>query len=238
LFFSAGDRGVGIRILFTFLVLIGTLYKPISFKVFIICTVVGALLISLIGLGRSVDSNEGIITAGVNKVNFESGYDVTIELGNSAQTLYVSLANVPFYYDYFYGKLWLGHVLSVGPFFQNIYISLSDDKKYELTSADFVTYLLFGEDSINGAGTSLVAEFYLNFGQFGVIAGFLFLGMFFRKVEDKLIERKVLFWVVLAALLASYAFYMGRGGLTLRPFIWGIGFAWLFLVQRRWKIKT
>lgn len=224
LFLSIGDRGAGMLITFTFLVLFGALVRPISLKEFSLIIVAGAIVLTLIGLGRSVDTNENILVAGANKVDFQSNYDVTMELANSARTLYSGLSNIPENHDYFWGKLWLGKFLAVIPLSQNIYLQLSDDKFYELGSAGYITYLRYGEKPPSGEGTSLIADIYLNFGLVGVIFFMFILGLFFKKLQNELNIQKNFYWIVIAAIFASGTFYMGRGDLFgwLRPMVWGL----------------
>jgi oligosaccharide repeat unit polymerase len=235
LFLSIGDRGAGMQVTFTFLVLFGALVRPVSLKEFSFIIVVGAIILTLIGLGRSSTSGENILISGANKAEFQSGYDVTMELAKSARTLYSALSDVPEHHDYFWGKLWLGKFLAVIPLSQNVYLQLTDDKPYELGSGGYITYLRYGVKPPSGEGTSLIADIYLNFGLIGVIFFMFLLGLFFKKVQNELNQQKNYYWIITAALLASGAFYMGRGGLfdLLRPILWGFILATLFVKKKK-----
>lgn len=230
IFLSTGDRGASIQISMTFLVLFGALVRPISLKEFFIIIFIGAIIMTLIGLGRSSSSNENILLAGADKAKFSSNYDVTIELADSARTLYSALNNVPNHHDYFYGELWIAKFLAVVPMSQNIYMQLSNTKEYELGSAGYITYLRFGTHPRSGEGTSLIGDIYLNFGVLGDLLFMFLLGLFMKKLQNKLNTQENLYWIVAAGIFASLTFYMSRSNLfvTLRPVLWGIILVYLF----------
>jgi oligosaccharide repeat unit polymerase len=236
LFFSIGDRGASIQVIFAFLVLFGCLIRPITFIELIAMTVIGSLLLTIIGLGRSAKDGGNILSSGLDNFQMTSGYDITLELADSVRTLYNALSAVPQYHDYFYGKLWLDKVLSIVPFAQNIYLQLSEDVAHEMGSSAYITYLKFGLYPPSGEGTSLVADIFLNFGLIGVLVCLFLLGMFFKKLENELKLQQSYYWMVIAALLASMAFYLGRGSLfdPLRMIVWGLGLS-AFFVKRRKK---
>lgn len=235
LFLSIGDRGVGMQVAFTFLVIFGSIVKAISLKKFSAIIIVGAIFMTLVGLGRSDDTGENILIAGANKFEFSSSYDITMELANSVRTLYTALDNVPEDHNYFYGKLWLGRLLSVVPFAQSVYLQLSGSNEYELGSAGYITYLKFGTNPPTGEGTTLIADIYLNFGLIGVIFFMFLLGVFFKKLQNELNTQQSFYWIVFAGIFASITFYMGRGSLfdSLRPILWAAVLAILFVRTRK-----
>ena len=55
---AIGDRGGAIFLTFAFLVLFGQFVRPIKFKEFILIAICGAIILTLIGLGRSSDSGD------------------------------------------------------------------------------------------------------------------------------------------------------------------------------------
>ena len=239
LFLSIGDRGTGMQIAFTFLIIFGSSIQPIKFKQFSMIIVIGAVILTLIGLGRSVKSDENILLAGASKVKFESNYDVTMELANSVRTLYLSLEKVPEYHNYFFGKLWIGEALSIIPLSQNIYLQLSDYPVYELGSARYITYLRFGIKPPSGEGTSLIADIYLNFSLIGVIIFMFFLGVFMKKLQNELNKQENFYWIITAGIFASMTLYMGRGDLfgNIRPIVWGLILT-IILVKYKKKVYS
>lgn len=235
LFLSIGDRGSAIQVIFAFLILFGSLIRSITFIELIIMCVIGAILLTLIGLGRSALDSQNILSSGIDNFEMTSGYDITLELANSIRTLYSTLSAVPQYHDYFYGKLWLDKTLSIIPFAQNIYLQLSEDVAYEMGSSAYITYLKFGLNPPSGEGTSLVADIFINFGLVGVLFCLFLLGMFFKKVENELKLQQNYYWMIIAALLGSMAFYLGRGSLfePFRFIVWGLGLSYFFVKRRR-----
>jgi oligosaccharide repeat unit polymerase len=233
-FMSVGNRSAAIFVVSTFLVMLGSLVRPIVLKECIVIIITGAIVLTLIGLGRSVESNENILIAGSNKVEFSSNYDATMELANSARTLYYALYDVPEHHDYFLGQLWIGKMLTIIPFAQSLYLKFTDAKRYELGSASYITYLRFGLNPPMGEGTCLIADIYLNFGLIGVMFLMLLLGLFFKKIQNELRLQRSFYWLLTAALLASITFFMARGSLFdgLRAIVWGLLFA-LLLVKRK-----
>ncbi|WAK01563.1 O-antigen polysaccharide polymerase Wzy [Methylobacter sp. YRD-M1] len=238
LFLSIGDRGAAIQVVFAFLILFGSLIRSITFIELIIMSILGALALTLVGLGRSAMDGQNILSSGLDNFEMSSGYDITLELANSIRTLYATLAAVPEYHDYFYGKLWLDKILSIIPFAQNIYLQLSEDVPYEINSAAYITYLKYGLNPPSGEGTSLVADIFINFSLFGVLFCLFLLGMFFKKVENELKIQRNYYWMIIAALLGSMAFYLGRGSLfePFRYIVWGLGLSYFFVKRRRMSV--
>lgn len=235
LYLFVGDRGGALQPMLATLILYGTLIKPITKKQFFIIIISGALLMTMIGLGRSDKSNENILLAGASKIQMNSNYDVTLELANSARTLYKSLSNVPEYHDYFYGKLWISHLLANIPLAQSMYLNISDDKFYELDSAEYITFITRGKYSTWGEGSSLIADIYLNFGTFGVVIFMLLFGILFKKITNEFTLQSNIYWITAGAILAAYAFYLGRGGLLypLRPMFWSLLLVLFFIKKTR-----
>jgi oligosaccharide repeat unit polymerase len=234
-FLAVGDRGAAIFVVSTFLVMFGSLVRPIVLKECIVITIVGAIVLTLIGLGRTVETDENILVAGAEMAEFSSNYDITLELSNSARTLYYVLYDVPEHHNYFLGELWIGKMLTVIPFAQSQYLKFTDAKNYELGSAAYITYLRFGLYPPMGEGTTLIADIYLNFGLIGVMFFMLLLGLIYKKGQNELGRQRSFYWIIFAALLASGAFYLGRGGLFdgLRTIVWGLFLAVVFVKQKK-----
>jgi oligosaccharide repeat unit polymerase len=231
---SAGDRGTGLSIMMTFLIIFGCFVKEINLKQFIVIATIGAFILTLIGIGRTSDSG-GVLSSGIGSVSFASNYDVTLDLANSSRTLYMALSNVPSEHDYFFGKLWLGDLLASTPFAQGIYLEFSNDKSYEINSSAYITFITFGPNSTTGEGSTLIADIYLNFGVIGVIVSMFLLGLFLRKLQNELYLQQNFYWVITAGIMASYVFYMSRGGLLegIRPILWGLILTIFFIKSKR-----
>jgi len=238
LYLSVGDRGGGLALLMAFCVLFGSFVRPIKLKELLVLILFGALLMKVIGIGRHSNFDENILSAGLNKIEISSGYDITLELANSCRTLYLALSHVPEEHDFFYGKLMLGNSLAAIPFAQQTYLKMTGDAAYELGSPGYLTYLVYGPYPPTGVGSTIIADIYLNFGFIGVILLMLILGMFFKKIANELQMKRSRFWIFIATLLASDAFYMGRASLllTFRPLIWAL-ILFFLLDRKKWKKK-
>ncbi len=232
-FTLAGDRGAGLQVGMTFLIIFGSIIKPIKLKSFIIIVIFGALISTLIGLSRS--SGSGVLSSSVSNLNFSSNYDATLVLANSARTLHIALANVPTEHDYFMGGLWSGNLLAVIPMAQSTYLKFTESEDYELASSGYITFLVFGSNPPSGEGTSLIADIYLNFGAIGTIFFMYLLGRFIKKLQNELNLRKNFYWIITAGIMASTVFYMGRGGIfeAVRPILWGLLLAVIFIKTRK-----
>lgn len=224
LFSLIGDRGAALQIGMTFLILFGSLVRAINIREFCVIVVFGAIIMTLIGLGRSSLDSENIFVSGARRVELRSVYDPTLELAGSARTLYAALESVPERHEYFLGKLWLGNLIGVVPLLQAFYLELTGDEAYELGSSQYITYLRYGSRPPSGEGTSLIADIFLNFGLVGVVLFMFTLGLFIKKLQNELNTQKSYYWIVSAGIFSSVVFYMGRGGLFdgVRPVLWGL----------------
>lgn len=230
LFLFIGDRDGPISLILTTGILIGSMIHPFKLRTLLITIFVGGFFMSIISLGRSRDSGIGIFSAGLENFTFTSGYDITLELATSVRTLYAAVSEVPQKHDFFYGKLWTSNLLSPFPFAQSVYLDLTNDVSYELGSAGYITYLSYGPDPSMGAGTSLIADIYLNFGVVGIIFFMFLLGLTFKKANNSLKSADTMKWILVAAILASFSIYFGRGSLLLvaRPIIWSFFLLYIF----------
>ena len=223
-FLYVGDRGGAIQVVFIFLTVFSSIVRPIVFKEFLLIVVSGAIILTFIGMGRGEDGDKNILEAGAEKTELNNGYDLTMELANSARTLYMSLGNIPKRRDYFYGKLWLSKALAIVPFSNSIYLKISKDKRYYISSSSYITYLRFGEYNKSGEGTSLVADIYLNFSLLGVLFFMFLLGIVIRRFQYELELNRNFYWIISAAIFSGFVFYISRDSLfsSVRAIIWGI----------------
>lgn len=236
LFLSVGDRSEPIGLVIVGLVFVGTYVRPVRLREFLLLFIVGALVMTLISLGRSESTGIGLLTEGFSKFEFTSGYDVTLELANSVRTLYMSLSNVPSNTGFFYGQLWLGDILSPLPFAQSLLLSVSNIKAHELGSAGYITYLTFGSNPQSGEGTSLIGDIYLNFGSLGVVFFMFLFGMLLKKITNASFQCLDMKWVIGFGVMASLCFYISRSGLFVptRSMVWALAF-FVFFVTRMKK---
>lgn len=223
-----GDRGPVILSTFLYfgLYLVRVLNnknKLILFSGFFVLTI----LFSVLGSARSRASKDSFLNR-VESSDYKNRYSDNFNLGLSMlglSTLELSLSircpnhvisNVPKNFDYQYGAYQLRQIIATVPFLTGInkkYISKYDDKFDG--SANFVTYLIQGENATSGDGTSPVADLYLDFGVYGVCIGFLLFGIFIKKADDVLLFGKSssLFFYIATMIFLSGCIYIARGTL-------------------------
>ncbi|MCO5279271.1 MAG: oligosaccharide repeat unit polymerase [Saprospiraceae bacterium] len=243
IFLMIGDRGGPIALISTIIILMGELIKPLKLWFSILILFIGAMIMTLIGLGRIDKSGNSIISSGYTNLQEENQYPSyyipTFELAKSNRIVFYSLETVPEQHDYFYGKLWISRLLSPIPFLQTFYLQLTNEKKYNINSEDYITYLYLGENSISGEGTSIIADIYLNFGLLGVIICMFFIGVFLKKANMIIKDVNNYRFVILGAIIASLSFYFGRTSflIILKPLIWSWIITSLFIKRIKYKFS-
>ncbi|EOZ93859.1 putative polysaccharide polymerase [Indibacter alkaliphilus LW1] len=237
LFFLIGDRGGPLSLIISLGFLISILVRPIKFIEFTSILIFGALLLTIIGLGRSQSSGIGIFSAGVENFELDSGYDFTLNLANSVRTLFKSVSEVPSNYDFFYGQLWLSSFLSPIPFAQSLFLKFSGLTNSDISSSHFITFLTFGNNPHSGEGTSLIADIYLNFGSIGVFSFMFLLGCFFKKIYSTLIHNLNFKWLLIGVFVASFTLTLSRAGFFVmyRPILWG--FLIYFIISKKFVFR-
>lgn len=229
LFLLIGDRGGAVQITIANLIFIGVFARPIKIKEVIAISLAGMIVLTVIGLGRGKNESGNIFITGLKRFEVSSAYDFTIELANSARTLYSAISYVD-YRPLFYGQLWVGDITSIFPLGKNIFLSVTDLESYQIDSAEYLTYQAFGKNHRSGEGTSLIADIYLNFGYFGVFLFMSLLGLFVKKMLNEMFLNKSLIWLCAAAIFSSIVLYISRGSLffMLKPIVWSILILYFF----------
>lgn len=227
-FLYVGDRGSVIQIVIAFLLVYSTLVKPISAVQFSIITLGGGLFLTFVGIYRTGES------VNIFGAEIQSVYDVTMTLANSARTLYSGLEYIDQTGEYFFGKLWIGNLLGIIPFFQRMYLELSGDEAYLINSASFITYLRYGEDPPSGEGTSLIIDIFLNFGVIGVFGMMFLLGILTKILQTKLNQCRSYTWILVASLFGSLALYISRATYftPLQLILWALIIRFLLIRKR------
>lgn len=153
------------------------------------------------------------------------GFDVrvpvseTLELAFSIDTLNHAIYNVPNKYDYMYGMFQFQNIVSIVPGLSGIVNSLlfGNEKEYS-DSAAFITYLIQGKNPGYGNGTSIIADFYLDFGVYGVVIGMFLFGLFIGKNEYKLFfgyQKPTLAWIA-TLIFFGHSLYINRSTVGLQ----------------------
>lgn len=212
----AGSRTFPIAVLLILSYII--LRKRMRTWQYLFVIVAGVILFSLVGSIRSTGvTAEGMI---VEYSNDKEWYDYLLDMIVANRNLYDS-------YEYVqensitYGLTFMGNVLAVIPFAQSIFCNLFGIPGYALTSATFITYLMFGKEMPVGLGTHIVGDVYMGSGLIGIIVLFPLLG-WIVSYSLKRMEAGYYRWSIVYLLLLSDAVFMCRGTMLemLRSLVW------------------
>lgn len=110
-----------------------------------------------------------------------------------------------------WGKNFLGSILSVVPFAQGIVSSVFGIPTYQLDSAYFSTYQVFGSQASLGLGTHVVGDVYLATGLLGVVVLFYLLGYFITKLRNGALALGNHFMYISYLYMLSYSVFFCRG---------------------------
>lgn len=112
----------------------------------------------------------------------------TLELAKSVRTFNHTIYNVPNNYKYTLGYYQVRNLISPIPGMSRLYLNIfaGGDKKFD-GGSNFVTFLIQGEEPTYGDGSSILVDFYLDFGKWGILFGMYFFGFFISKNENKVI---------------------------------------------------
>lgn len=244
MFLAVGDRGGAVQAMSALLLLFAVLIKPIDKKLFVVMALTGAFVLTIVGLGRDSGrktETRSMIKDGLQEfqdLEMKSPYILTVELANSSICLYSSVAEINTREAYFYGSLWRSDLMAQVPFIKHIYARFFgwDDKK--MSSSNYITYITYGEGSVSGTGSSIIADVYLNWGAIGVMVWMFGLGALYKRVYIGASRGESLIWIIVAAGLGSAAFYSARATfwVFLRPALWSSVMVY-YLVKPKYEAR-
>lgn len=176
LFLIIGSRTIPLRIVFLSLILYNCyIVKITKFKVLSIC-LLGAFFMTFVGLVRDGGNFTGDSVSSI----WDLGKDLVIN--NRSLYVLMEYADV---HGYNYGETMLSNILSVFPFLQSIYLSLTGSTVSDISSGNLVTDLFFSENpnmKSFGLGTNLIGDIYVSFGVIGVAVLMFSLGFLLKKL--------------------------------------------------------
>nr|WP_269117150.1 O-antigen polymerase [Psychrobacter sp. Ps3] len=244
MFLSVGDRGPVISVVLLFFTLYGVYVKPFSFKTVVVSMVIAALLMTILGLGRTrIAENigsQGIIERGYTAlISSDEIIIPSAELAGSNKILFAALDNVPTRYPYLYGKSFVINFSSALPIpgVTQLFTDLLEIPKYQTTTTHYFTYILIGTNPTWGAGSEVVADVYVNFGVFGIPVVFFLFGLVCARysfaTEHFGKHVKVSFIIVYAGLVVN-ALSINRGMLLypLMPIFYMLTLYWLLRITQ------
>lgn len=240
MFLAVGDRGGAVQAVSATLLLGSVFIYTIDIKKFAVLALTGAFVLTVIGFGRDSGAKtekRSMVKDGLEELQeleVDAPYVLTVELANSSICLYSSVAEVSRREQFFYGSLWRSDLMAQVPFLQHLYARFYgwDDK--EMSSAGYITYVTYGEGSVTGTGSSIIADLYLNWGPVGVMICMFGLGCLYRRVDIGLNKGEGVLWIVAAAGLGAAAFYSARATfwVFLRPILWSSALVYFFVNVR------
>jgi hypothetical protein len=181
---------------------------------------VGALIMTLLGLSRT--GNPLHAQPFINRV--ASGSDAlkekvlesqsimpfTVELAGSVRCVHAAVTYIPETIDFGRGRYALTSFVTLVPFVGHLFFRGSESY---LSTARLYTDLLsnFNPDS-SGYGTTVIADFYADYGELAVIMGMLLLGIFMGFCDRTLFRREPVPLAVLCVVLVylSRSLYISR----------------------------
>ena len=223
-FYFAGERGEMIRVLVLFGILYGMHFRALRFWEFLSLIAIGSLIFTIMGYTRI----HGFTEVDGFLANIINPWTATVNLANSSVCLFVAIELVGLRGAYYWGQLFVGEIVSVVPLMQSTISSTFGVSIVDLSSAYTFAVYLYGPNPTNGAGTSIVADTYANFGPVGVVVALFLYGVVCKTMTSILREASSLRSFAAAAAFGSLAFYAGRSSLfiQLQPAVWGFAFAY------------
>ena len=231
-----GDRGMAARIALVAAFGYSETVKGVSFKKLAIVIIAGTFLMAVVQIART--SPERTLPSFVktalefkDEINVEAGF---LNLGSSARTLYAAVDAVPSGYNYFYGKLKMGEIIAFVPFGNKL---LGIVTSQYINSQYFLTWIMFG-NFYSGAGSTVVADIYLDFGYPGVVIVMFLLGFFCKWLQQRFRSTGSFVAGVGYCTLAVTVMKMSRSGVcdVIRGAFWPMllvcFIAWMFQIKK------
>ena len=242
---KSGDRGPLIHLFLCYWIpffYVGKRKIKLIFAIVLLC--IGALLLSLLGTVRAMDGSlsvDKVVEA--QKFRNERYADDNIVFTSTAELSNVVRAyHVLYYFSetkfIVYGAGFVNQILGIVPGLRYILYPIIGVDDTEITTARISTILLQQD---HGMGSTCVADTYFNFGAYGTIVVFFFVGFLFRKMDisayDRL-EKMSPFVVCTIICYMMFAIYIGRGYLFSPINILAYSWALFFINNKIGKIHV
>lgn len=214
IFLFSGDRGPILEILVLFAVAYSLYQGKFSFGIFIAAIVVGGLLLTIIGLGRSNDitkRDRGLFVQGYEKlINSDEAFNPTNELASSNRLLFRAIDVVPDKHPYLYGTTFVTEIVGVFPFGANAFLSITQLPEMYKSSSYFFTIIGQGQFYTYGEGSEILGDIYINFGFYGVLLLMFVLGYFIAFITNQALYTYNHNYILIYVILTIGALYINR----------------------------
>lgn len=221
----SGDRGqalyMGLMFFFSYIIVSGRRMKLISI---ILLVSVGAFSMTTLNVVRSFrNPNESFgqkveraFTSMSEMQDVRTICPFTHELANSVNCNFIALHDIDKgATDYKLGAYNACGLLIGIPGSNRISQALFDLNMYRYATSEYVTISYFGENYPLGLGTTVLVDFYLDFGIIGVILGMILVGFIYKFVDSCITKQTTNVYLIIIILkFASMAIYIPRASLA------------------------
>jgi len=222
----SGDRGpvMYTSLLFFYSYLLVS-KKRIRLGIVMLFVLIGAFGMTLLNSVRSYrNPNENFIdkvSRGFSDMEDESDVKsispFSYELSKSVNCNFIAVHDIDENItEYKYGLYNLCEILSAVPGMNRITTSLFNLDLYRTATSEYVTISFFGKNYLFGLGTTVLTDFYLDFGLLGVIIGMFLVGFVYRRVDESLVYGSIpsFFAMVFFLKFASMSVYIPRASFS------------------------
>jgi len=242
-----GDRG---PILTTLFIVVGG--YDFFIKRFKLITVLAALLFGMFTMSfiadyRTRDASmtfEQRMDKGLFRMGDRKWYAAPGELGGSVRILNTAIVYAESD-GLWWGKFQTVYILGLVPMAKS-FVAYTLRLPFGMTSSFYFTQIINGVGSAVGAGTTIVADIYMDWGVTGVVVLFFVLGRFMAWIESNVAHSTSLYLNCLYLLVLSNALYWGRSALLaeINTWAWSLLILWAshrfllghrFIMERRAK---
>ena len=186
-----GNRSGVVYPLSVLFVCLSEIARPLRFLHIVVLALIALLFLDFVGLGRSSQGRTftSMLDQYAEFVSREEQAPILTTLEEqaaSAQTLYAASAVVPDVFPYGLGRRKLYEIIGIIPFVNYIAqrFGFNPMSVPYFNSAYFLTYVIYQGNFSTGAGSTICADFYVDFGLIGVVAGLLLVGYITRKIQQ------------------------------------------------------
>lgn len=222
----SGDRGpviyTALMFFYSYLLVSKRKFK---LSVLVLLVVVGAFFMTVLNTVRNYRNPDETFVEKVSRSFTDMGDDsevksvspLTYELSKSVNCNFIAIHDIDENKtEYKYGLYNLCEILSAVPGMNRVTTSLFDLNLYRTATNEYVTISFFGKDYMIGLGTTVLVDFYLDFGVFGIMAGMFLVGLVYRRIDEKLVYGSISSFFVMISFLkfASMSVYIPRASFS------------------------